>query len=352
MCDGWLVLLHLIQSSQLDYSQDRLPRTQGGMISEQQAWLDAAGRVPLLTPEEELHLGQLSMAAVGIDPLSQKRADLVTLRRAHRARERLATANLRLVYRVAERYRRCVPDSGFLDLLQAGAEGVMHAAGKFDPTKGWKFSTYSAWWIRQRIQVELDKHSRTIRAPSTITPQLRRLPRVRQQLTAELERPPTVEELATGLRLSAAEVVIALQRERGLASLDQSIDVNGDTTLGELQAAPGSLEEENDDQLDALRQRMAQLPAQQQRLVRAAYLPGEPTLVQQARIEGLGIRQAKRMVEEGLIQLRLLRGPPEQQLNLPLLLSQPIACKRRRLAKRRQRQQCQSAYQQLEFQLV
>lgn len=322
------------------------------MISEQQAWLDAAGRVPLLTPAEELHLGQLSMAAVGIDPLSQKPADLLTLRRAHRARERLATANLRLVYRVAERYRRCVPDSGFLDLLQAGAEGVMHAAGKFDPTKGWRFSTYSAWWIRQRIQVELDKHSRTIRAPSTITPQLRRLPRVRQQLTAELERPPTVEELATGLRLSAAEVVTALQRERGLASLDQSIDVNGDTTLGELQAAPGSLdEEENDDQLDALRQRMAQLPAQQQRLVRASYLAGEPTLVQQARIEGLGIRQAKRMVEEGLIQLRLLRGPPEHQLDLPLLLSQPIACKRRRLAKRRKRQQCQSAYQQLEFQL-
>lgn len=312
------------------------------MLSEQEAWLDAAARVPLLTHEEEIILGRQVQAAIGS-------TDRQVLRRAHRARERLATANLRLVFRVAEPYRRSVPDHGFLDLLQAGAEGVMHAASKFDPSKGWRFSTYSAWWIRQRIQVELDKNSRTIRAPSTITPQLRRLPRVRQQLTAQLGRPPTVDELADGLQLSPAEVVTALQRARPPTSLDQVLSDDDNTTIGDLQATPAEVE---DEQLEQLRQGMARLPGQLRRLVDAAYLPGEPTLAQQARAEGISLRMAKRLVEAGVARLRLLREAPEQQLHLPLLLPRPSFEVRRRVGKRHKRKRCQCPAQQLELVMV
>jgi RNA polymerase sigma factor (sigma-70 family) len=318
------------------------------VTSEQQAWLDAAARVPLLTQQEEIILGRQVQAAIG-------EQDPQILRRARRAKERLATANLRLVYRIAERYRRAVPASGFMDLLQAGAEGVMHAAGKFDPSRGIKFSTYSAWWIRERIQDELAKNSRTIRAPTTITGKLRRLPGVRQQLTMALGRLPTVEELATELMLSPAEVCIELQRANGLISLDSPVKAGaphtGCVTVGALLATPA---EDEDDQLVLLRQGMARLPEVQRRLLDAAYLPGEPTLAQQARVEGLSIRQAKEQVKRGLEQLQVLREIPKpKQLHLPLqLLLGPSIQQRRRSGHRRKRRlrRC-FMYHQLEFQL-
>lgn len=292
------------------------------MISEQQAWLEAASRVPLLTQQEEIILGRQVQDAARIDPQSNRPEDLRILRRAHRARERLATSNLRLVYRIAQRYRRAVPASGFMDLLQAGAEGVMLAAGKFDPSRGNKFSTCSAWWIRERIQHEIDKHSRTIRPPTTITPKLRRLPRVRQELTAQLGRPPNVEELATELKLSPADVVTAIQRSSGLVSLDQLIGNDGDLTVGDLQATPA---EEEDDLLDLLRQGMARLPACQRRLIEAVYLPGTPTLAEQAMVE----------VEDGLKLLRKFQHeplpspiPPAVIIHLPV--AQAIHRRRRR----------------------
>ena len=275
------------------------------MTSEQQAWLEAAARVPLLTQQEEIILGRQVQSAAGIDPQSNRPEDVKALRRAHRARERLATANLRLVYRIAERYRRAVPESGFMDLLQAGAEGVMRAAGKFDPTNGSKFSTYSAWWIRERIQNEIDKNSRTIRPPTTITPKLRRLPRVRQEITARLGRSPTVEELAVELKLSPAEVVTALQRANGLVSLDQLVNEDGDLTLGDLQATPA---DEEDDLLELLRQGMARLPACQrlQLLREFQNQPAPPAVI------------FLPMAQVGYRQRRKRRRCPEHQLELDL----------------------------------
>jgi RNA polymerase primary sigma factor len=315
------------------------------VISEQQAWLEAAARVPLLTQQEEIIMGRQVQAAAGIDPQSNRPEDLAILRRAHRARERLATANLRLVYRIAQRYRRAVPASGFMDLLQAGAEGVMRAAGKFDPANGSKFSTYSAWWIRERIQDELAKTSRTIRAPTTITGKLRRLPGIRQSLTMKLGRSPTVEELAAESKLSTKEVIIELERARGLVSLDSwtgktsaNIRRPCGVTLGDMQATPV---EDDDDQLDLLRQGMEQLPDTERRLLEAAYLPGGPTLTQQARVEGVSIRRARELVESGMQRLRMLQEVPQpqhpQQLHLPLQLFQRSIHQRSRSAYRRRR---------------
>lgn len=296
--------------------------------SDFQAWLNAAGRVPLLTHAEEIILGRQVQAAAGINPASKRPADRRLLRRAHRARERLATANLRLVAQVAQRYRSTVPPHGFVDLLQAGAEGVLHAAGKFDPSKGYKFSTYAACWIRQRIQVELDKNSRTIRAPSTITPALRRLPRAQQVLFHQLGRAPTPAELGQELGLSEGEVALAMQRTRSLASLDApTLDGEG-SSLGELLACPG--EEQEDQQLDQLREAMAKLPALQRRLVAAAYLPDGLTWSQQVRAEGLSNTHARALLEVAMVQLQQLRQPAEVQLRLLVLAPDERGHHRRR----------------------
>lgn len=316
------------------------------MVSEQQAWLDAAGRVPLLTAAEEITLGRFVQAAAGIDQDSTDPDHKRALRRAQRARERLCSANLRLVYTVAKGYRSLVPDHQFLDLLQAGAEGVLHAAGKFDPELGYKFSTYAAIWIRQRIQIELDRHGRVIRAPSTITPRLRRLPRVRQLLTQRLGREPSVEELATGLGMAPAELLLALQRAGPTASLDQCL-VDGDTTttLADLQSAPAS--EQDDEQLEQLREAMAQLPRRQRVLLRAAHLTGGPTLAQAAQIEGVSIAEAQLIVGRGMARLKLLRPVLSRYQQLTLPLPELPICQRAPGPRRRRRRHHQDAHEQL-----
>lgn len=284
--------------------------------SETQAWLEAAGRVPLLTQEEEILLGRRIQAAAGIDPTTTDRREMRTLRLAARARERFVAANLRLVYRVADqRYRRAVPPHGFVDLLQAGAEGVHHAASKFDPSRGNKFSTYAAWWIRQRIQLELDKTSRTIRPPLTITPKLRKLKRISHQLIAELGRQPTVEELATGVGLSAEEVATALLRARALTSLDLRLAYDSDDTIG---AVLQIHEPAADEQLEELRAALAALPRLQRLAVEAAHLPDPPTLSGFARAERLTMRRAQRLLGLGMTRLGQLAPQPVLQLRLPL----------------------------------
>jgi RNA polymerase primary sigma factor len=315
------------------------------MVSEQQAWLDAAGRVPLLTTAEEITLGRWVQAAAGIDQDSTDPDHQRALRRAQRARARLCSANLRLVYTVAKGYRSLVPDHQFLDLLQAGAEGVLHAAGKFDPELGYKFSTYSAIWIRQRIQIELDRHSRTIRAPSTITPRLRRLPRVRQLLTQELGREPSLEELATGLGMAPGELLLARQRAGPTVSLDQCLDGDTTTTLADLQSTPAS--EEHDEQLELLREAMARMPRRQRVLLRAAHLPGGPTLAQAAQIEGVSVAEARSIVQRGLARLKLLRPVLSQHRQLTLPLPEVPICQRAPGPRRRRRCHHQDNHEQL-----
>ena len=297
------------------------------MQTDQQAWLDAAGRVRLLTPEEEILLARQIRAAQGIEPSTTNPQELQRLKRAKRATDRLVSANLRLVYRLVTPYRRLVPDHQFLDLLQAGSEGVLHAAGKFNPESGYKFSTYCAWWIRQRVQIELDWHSRTIRVPTTITPQLRKLPRVRQQLTAQLGRPPNVEELAAALALSPQEVATALERARTPASLDQPLSDGEEdgATLGDLQATP---EVWSDQQLLEVRRVLGRLPRLQRRIVEAAYFPGTPTLREVARAEGLTYREAQALLTTALRRLRKLNPGSSstggaEQLSLPVPRPRP-----------------------------
>lgn len=215
--------------------------------SELTQWLDAAGRIPRITPAQEIMLARQVQAAQRVPAVDRTAEDERVARRGLKACQRLTDANLRLVWRIVigtpqrpSAYSRCVPAHVLPDLLQVGAEGVFHAASKFNPEAGYRFSTYAAFWIRERCQKELDTMGRPIRVPTTLTNAARKLPRVRERLLERLGRMPTVEELASALPLTTVETKLLVQRLQPLASLDEVCGIDSDCTLADLVAAPWS----------------------------------------------------------------------------------------------------------------
>jgi len=176
-------------------------------------YLREIGRVPLLTARQEVSLAKRIEA--GDDA----------------ARERLTSANLRLVVSIARRYT----GSGMpmLDLIQEGNLGLMRAVEKFDYTKGFKFSTYATWWIRQAITRAIADQSRTIRIPVHMGEQINKLSRVRRELTAELGRDPEAHEIGEELGMPAERVLEILKMVQEPVSLQTPIGEENDSQLGD-----------------------------------------------------------------------------------------------------------------------
>ncbi|MBA2545466.1 MAG: sigma-70 family RNA polymerase sigma factor [Solirubrobacterales bacterium] len=177
-------------------------------------FLNQAGKFPLLTASEEIELSQRI-----------EKGDLA-------AKEKLVNSNLRLVVSIARRYRGL--GLSFMDLIQEAMPGLIRATEKFDWRKGFKFSTYATLWIQQSIQRGLDNTGREIRVPANVAQQLRTLNRVENELTAELDRSPTEDEIASHSKFSAVEVAMLRDLTQVTASLDQTVSGDSDTTLGEL----------------------------------------------------------------------------------------------------------------------
>jgi RNA polymerase primary sigma factor len=163
------------------------------------------------------------------------------VRLGHAARERLITANLRLVVASAKAYvSRGAPALSFVDLIQEGNIGLMHAVEKFDYTRGYKFSTYAHWWIRQAIQRAIADRSRAVRLPSRINDELFAVRRAIRDLTLRLGREPTFVEIAatlsseSGQRITPERVSRTLWIARAPLSLEQPADEEGDVVLGDL----------------------------------------------------------------------------------------------------------------------
>jgi RNA polymerase primary sigma factor len=183
-------------------------------------YLREIGRVSLLDAEDEIHLAQAiqrgKQAAVRLqeDKLSpQERRELEEeVRMGEIAQSRMVEANLRLVVSVAKRYAG--RSLSLLDLIQEGNIGLLHAVQKFDPTKGYKFSTYGTWWIRQAINRAIADQSRTIRLPAHMVETINRLLRTSRKLTQELGREPTTEELAVDLGLLSEGDALAIHNSR------------------------------------------------------------------------------------------------------------------------------------------
>ena len=183
-----------------------------------------AAKYPLLTAAEEIELAKRI-----------ERGDL-------EAKDRMITSNLRLVIHVARGYRgQGLP---FHDLIQEGIVGLIRAAEKFDWRKGFKFSTYATLWIRQAIQRGLANTGRAIRLPAHIGQRERKVARAERDLTTRLGREPTVEELAEAVELEVEEVADVMNLSDVVASLDQPLASDADTSMGDLMAAETASPEE------------------------------------------------------------------------------------------------------------
>jgi RNA polymerase sigma factor (sigma-70 family) len=217
-------------------------RPEGGEQDLVRIYLDEIGRYPLLTKEDEVRLAraieigrEAETGLSGAQLAAVKRRELRrALREGEDATQTFINANLRLVVSIAKKYQSS--DMPLLDLIQEGNLGLIHAVEKFDWRKGFKFSTYATWWIRQSIGRGIDNSSRTIRLPVHAGDQVRRLLRIRGNLEGELGRAPTPEELADAMQLPADQVRELLRHATDPVSLDSPIGTEGDTELGDIVA--------------------------------------------------------------------------------------------------------------------
>ncbi|SHN78873.1 RNA polymerase primary sigma factor [Geodermatophilus obscurus] len=208
------------------------------------AYLKQIGKVALLNAEEEVDLAKRIEAGLyGAERLRQAeeegqklspqmRRDLNWIvRDGERAKNHLLEANLRLVVSLAKRYTG--RGMAFLDLIQAGNLGLIRAVEKFDYTKGYKFSTYATWWIRQAITRAMADQARTIRIPVHMVEVINKLGRIQRELLQDLGREPTPEELAKEMDITPDKVLEIQQYAREPISLDQTIGDEGDSQLGD-----------------------------------------------------------------------------------------------------------------------
>ncbi|MER7456935.1 RNA polymerase sigma factor [Micromonospora sp. NPDC126480] len=208
------------------------------------AYLKQIGKVPLLNAEQEVELAKrieaglyaaerLRAADEGEEKLNREmQRDLLWISRdGERAKNHLLEANLRLVVSLAKRYTG--RGMAFLDLIQEGNLGLIRAVEKFDYTKGYKFSTYATWWIRQAITRAMADQARTIRIPVHMVEVINKLGRIQRELLQDLGREPTPEELAKEMDITPEKVLEIQQYAREPISLDQTIGDEGDSQLGD-----------------------------------------------------------------------------------------------------------------------
>lgn len=209
--------------------------TQGGQYFDDvsddsvRLYLREIGKIPLLNPEEELELARKVAAG------------------DKRAKDKMAEANMRLVVSIAKRYSGRGLD--FLDLIQEGNTGLLRAVEKFDPDKGFKFSTYATWWIRQAITRAIADQARTIRIPVHMVETINKLLRTQRRMTQELNREPTIEELAKELEMEPDKVEYVMKIKQDITSLDAGVGRDGedeDSVLGDfIEAEEGATPEES-----------------------------------------------------------------------------------------------------------
>lgn len=196
-------------------------------------YLRAIGRTPLLTPSEELELAravQTMLPLLSVEAPTQQQLSII--HQGKRAKNRMIQANLRLVVTIAKKYQNRGLD--LMDLIQEGSLGLERAVEKFDPTKGYKFSTYAYWWIRQGITRALQIDARTIRLPVHVQEKLSKIKTTTRTLIGQLGRRPTADELAAALDMTADELRTLLAQQRRCASLDALVGQEQETRLGDL----------------------------------------------------------------------------------------------------------------------
>jgi len=255
-----------------------------------QLFLNEAGRFPLLTAAQEVEL------AKAIENGDKRAKDL------------LVNSNLRLVVSIAKKYQG--HGLTLLDLIQEGIIGLIRAAEKFDWRKGFKFSTYATWWIRQAVQRGVANKARVIRIPVHIVEREQKISRAERELVATLERAPTDEEISEKAKLPLKQVREVRSAARAVASLDKPVGEDDSASFGDLFA---SSEPTPDEQVElqltekALREAVAQLPEREQRILNLRYgLSGREdpkSLEEIGRILGITRERVRQLEAEALRRL-------------------------------------------------
>ena len=285
--------------------------------------LRAIGRIPLLTPEEEITLAravqrgrllleiheELRLRAGGLDPSREAWAAEAKvspnqlrrqLRRAQRAQERMVTANLRLVVSVSRKYAQYQLE--LEDLIQEGTLGLIKAVDRFDPTRGYRFSTYAYWWIREGISRALADKSRSIRLPVHMVELLSKLRRAQQSLWQELGRNPSLVELSRATGLKPLDIREALFRAQEPLSLDATYAGQEDLRLIDSlrsSATPPAEQLTETHLRQDLDRLLAELPSTEAQLLRLRYgMDGEAPMNLCAAARELGVtRDTARGIE-------------------------------------------------------
>jgi RNA polymerase primary sigma factor len=293
-------------------------------------YLDEIARTPLLDAAAEVELSKTIEAGLyaehllaegrvgrkkGGAPLTANEEELRWLaEEGQKAVDQFISANLRLVVSIARKYGRA--QMPMLDLIQEGNTGLIRAVEKFDYTKGYKFSTYATWWVRQAITRGIAQQARVVRLPVHVVEELNQVGGARRTLERQLGRDPEPEEIAAELGMDVDRVLDLIAWGRDHVSLDTPVDEDGDTSLGDLMAqetAPGPddtvLDVESRERLDAL---VSQLDDRAADIIRARYglLDGrQHKLADIGAKHGISAERVRQLEREALQKLRRLGDP-------------------------------------------
>lgn len=215
-------------------------------------YLEDIARHPLMTAAEEIQLGKVVQEAIALESLGRPltKAEQRLCKRGERAKKRFIEANLRLVVSLAKKYAsRNLAFIELMDLVQEGSIGLMRAVEMFDPSRGYKFSTYSYWWIRQAMSRAIAQKERILKVPCSIVDKINKINKVSRQESQRLGRMPNRAELAAALETTEAELDLMLERGSPMLSLDAVRKESDTVTLLDQIADPASLDRSEEEML-------------------------------------------------------------------------------------------------------
>lgn len=318
-----------------DKKKESIPR-----VDMVRAYLHEIGRIPLLTHEQEvLFANQVQQMMILLEtkekltvelqhePTLQEWADKMQLRQdmllqqlseGKFAKQKMIQANLRLVVSIAKKYQK--RNLEFMDLIQEGTLGLERGVEKFDPTLGYKFSTYAYWWIRQGITRAIAQQSRTIRLPIHVSEKLNKIKRIQRELSQKLGHIPNVTEIAQALNIEPSQVREYLQLARKPASLDMRIGAEQDTQLQDMLEDTGLSPEHYTDReilFQDIHNLLTLLTPQQQEVLTLRFgLAGgyELTLAQVGRHMGISRERVRQIEKQALSLLKQHRHKVKNHL--------------------------------------